>query len=183
REAKLTEKMSALTAATLTRQEENRPVHEWDLASLAEAKNWKHVNHRLDQYMTTKLYTVHENEVIDLVANVMDWTQVRHVPVEDDHGKLVGLVSYRSLLRMLARDYLMRGRASAVPVSEVMQRELVIASPKTTLLEAIELMRTRKVSCLPVVTDGRLVGIVTERDFLRVARELLEASFKVGQGR
>ena len=45
--------------------------------------------------------------------------------------------------------------------------------PETTTLEAIELMRREKVACLPVVTDGRLVGIVSERDFLRVAGNLL----------
>ena len=173
REVKLTEKMSALVAATLERQKAGRPVHEWQLARLDEAEEWKNLNHRVEQYMTTDLFTVHEDEVIDLVANVMDWKHIRHVPVEDDHGHLVGLVSYRSLLRLLARD-LPHGRERPVPVKELMQRDLVTVSPKTSTMEAIKIMRTNKVACLPVVTeDNRLLGIVSERDFLRVAAELL----------
>ncbi|MGH2569937.1 MAG: CBS domain-containing protein, partial [bacterium] len=150
----------------------------WKLARLDEAEDWKNINHCVEQYMTTELFTVHEDELIDLVANVMDWRHIRHVPVEDSDGKLVGIVSYRTLLRLLARTKGQGGDRS-VPVKELMTRNIVTASPKTTTLEAIELMRSRKVACLPVVTeDNRLVGIVSERDFLRVAGELLLASLR-----
>jgi CBS domain-containing protein/gamma-glutamylcysteine synthetase len=172
RSAKPVEKMSALVAGTIARQKKGLPVHKWKPARLDEAGDWRHSYHRVEQYMTTELFTVHENEVIDLVAHVMDWKHVRHVPVEDDDGKLVGLVSYRSLLRLLAHDIL-RTRATPVAVQEVMNRDIVTIPPETTTLEAIELMRREKVACLPVVTDGRLVGIVSERDFLRVAGNLL----------
>jgi CBS domain-containing protein len=172
--AKITERVGALVKGLLARQKEGRPVHEWEPAGLHEARDWKGFNHRVEQYMTTELFTVHENEVIDLVANVMDWKHVRHVPVEDDAGQLVGIVSYRSLLRLLARD-LPHHRENPVPVKEVMTRDVVTCSPRTTTLEAIRLMRARKVACLPVVVDGRLVGIVSERDFLRVAGDLLDA--------
>jgi CBS domain-containing protein/gamma-glutamylcysteine synthetase len=179
-DVKLTEKMGALVAGTLSRQVKGDPVHKWKLARLDEAEDWKNINHCVEQYMTTELFTVHEDEVIDLVANVMDWRHIRHVPVEDADGKLVGIVSYRTLLRLLARS--MPGvtdEERPVPVKELMTRELVTATPRTTTLEAIELMRERKVACLPVVTeDNRLVGIVSERDFLRVAGELLLASLK-----
>jgi CBS domain-containing protein/gamma-glutamylcysteine synthetase len=176
-EAKLSQKLSALTAASLERQKRNLPVHEWELARLEDAADWKSINHRVEQYMTTELFTVHENEVIDLVASVMDWKHIRHVPVENDDGKLVGIVSYRSLLRLMARS-IPNGVAGPIPVSEVMQREIVTASPRTTTLEAIDLMKRKRVACLPVVNEGRLVGIVTERDFLRVAGELLASQLR-----
>jgi CBS domain-containing protein len=171
---KSTERMGALVAASLRRQKDGTPVHEWELADLGEARAWRSFNHCVEQYMTTELFTVHQNEVIDLVANVMDWKHIRHVPVEDDEGKLVGIVSYRSLLRLLARD-LPRHREQPVPVAEVMTRNVVTCGPRTTTLEAIRLMREKKVACLPVTVDGRLVGIVSERDFLRVAGALLDA--------
>jgi CBS domain-containing protein len=171
-DAKVTQKMSALTSATIERQNGGEPVHKWRLAELEDAQFWKNFNHRVEQYMTTELFTVHQDEVVDLVANVMDWKHVRHVPVENDEGELVGLVSYRSLLRLLARD-LPTLRQRPVPVSELMQRQIVTCSPETTTLDAIRLMREKKVACLPVVTDGRVGGIVSERDFLRVAGELL----------
>ncbi|HET9888267.1 MAG TPA: hypothetical protein VFR10_12235, partial [bacterium] len=75
-EAKLLEKMSALTAATLNRQKTGQPVHTWDLARLEEGGGWESNYQRVEQYMSTDLFTVHEDEVIDLVANMMDWKHV-----------------------------------------------------------------------------------------------------------
>ncbi|GJM44908.1 MAG: hypothetical protein DHS20C21_17500 [Gemmatimonadota bacterium] len=174
------EVMSALVSATLNRQKDGRPVHEWAMAEIMEAGEWQYSYHRVEQYMTTDLFTVHEDEVIDLVANVMDWKHIRHVPVEDDAGLLVGIVSYRSLLRLLARD-LPHGKESPVAVKDLMTRNVHSIPPETGTLEAIAIMREKKVACLPVVTDGRLVGIVSERDFLRIAGELLTSQFGSGE--
>jgi CBS domain-containing protein len=171
---KATERVGALVLAALVRQREGIPVHEWPLADLDDAGEWSSFNHRVEQYMTTEVFTVHEDEVVDLVANVMDWKHVRHVPVENDAGELVGLVSYRSLLRLRARD-LPHHRENPVAVRDVMTKNVVTCSPRTTTLEAIRIMRSERVACLPVVIDGRLVGIVSERDFLRVAGQLLDA--------
>ena len=55
-----------------------------------------------------------------------------------------------------------------------MKRDLVTISPEESTLDAIELMREHKVSCLPVVRAERLVGILTERDLIEVAAQLLE---------
>lgn len=169
---KTAEAMTALVTATIDRQKDGKPVHEWELAGLEDTGDWRHSFRRVEQYMTTEVFTVHEDEVIDLVANVMDWKHVRHVPVENDAGELVGIVSYRQLLRLLARD-LPRGKESPVPAKEIMKREVVTVVPETTTLEAIDLMRKHKVACLPVVMDRRLVGLVSERDFLKVAGGML----------
>lgn len=170
--AKQGEKLSALVAATMTRQATGAPVHTWDLARLEEAGGWESNYQRVEQYMSTDLFTVHEDEVIDLVANVMDWKHVRHIPVEDEDHRLVGIVSYRNLLRLLARDMPL-SKEQPIPVKEVMQRDPITASPETSTLDAIEMMRTHKVACLPICVEGKLVGIVTENDFLRVAGDLL----------
>ncbi len=55
-----------------------------------------------------------------------------------------------------------------------MVRDLVTVGPKTSTLDAIDTMRRHRISCLPVVQDERLIGIVTERDFMRIAGQLLE---------
>jgi predicted transcriptional regulator len=69
-------------------------------------------------------------------------------------------------------------RGKSVPVSEIMETHLITASPTTSSLEAINLMRLHKIGCLPIVENDRLVGIVTERDFMNVAGQLLEAVLK-----
>ncbi len=168
------ERSAALVAATFVRQQEGKPVHEWNPAHLEEAGGWQKNYQRVEQYMTTDIFTVHEDEVVDLVANLMDWRHIRHVPVEDDQNHLVGLVSYRSLLRMLAHD-VPHGTDAPVSVKSIMQRNPITVGPETGTLDAIDIMRTNKVACLPVVKDELLVGIVTEHDFMTMAADLVES--------
>lgn len=167
------ERMSALTASSVRQQKSGTPVSKWQLARLDEAGGWKHHYLKVEQFMSTDLYTVHEDEPIDLVASLMDWEKIRHVPVEDNDHRLVGLVSYRSLIHLLAQGAFAK-RETPIPVSEVMKRNPITVAPETTTLHAIKLMKEKNVGSLPVVKDDRLIGIVTERDFMDIARELLE---------
>ena len=167
------ERLGALAAATLERQLSGAPGHEWKLAEIDEAGGWQHNYQRVEQYMTTDLVTVDQEELLDLVANLMDWNRIRHIPIEDSNHRLVGLISYRSVLRHLARRAVEQ-RQEPGPVKEVMRTHVVSVAPETTTLEAIEKMRKHRVACLPVVKEERLVGIITEHDFIEVARDLLE---------
>jgi CBS domain-containing protein len=63
-------------------------------------------------------------------------------------------------------------------VAEIMRKDLITVEPDTPTLDAIVLMRTRGIGCLPVVHEGRLVGIVTESDFMGIAGELLEQKLR-----
>ncbi len=171
------ERLRALTGAIAARQRPDLPVADWELARLEEGGGWQPGFQRLEDVMTTDLLTVNEHEAVELVAHLMVWHKIRYVPVEDDEHRLVGLVTDRTLLRFLTADGY-RKAEGPLPVSEVMHRELVTASPDTRTLEAVSLMRRRGVACLPVVQEGRLVGLVTERDFLGVAGELLEARLR-----
>ncbi len=168
-----TERLCAVTAATYNRQRNNAPVHTWSLANMSEAGAWQKSYLRVEQYMTTDVFSVHEDEVIDLVASVMDWERVRHVPVEDDNQRLIGLISYRQLLRFLAHD-LPHGKGDPVSAKVIMQADPITVTPDTPTLEAIAVMRHAHVACLPVVDDQRLVGIVTEADFMNIAAQMLE---------
>jgi len=157
----------------MARQTAGDPVHEWALAELTEAGSRKPAYVTVGQYMTTDLLTVNEDESIELVANLMDWHRIHHVPVEDNRHRLVGLVSHRPLLRFLASDECRQADAP-IPVSAVMQKDLITAEPDMGTLEAIEAMRTHRISCIPVVRSGHLIGMVTEHDFMRIAGQLLE---------
>jgi CBS domain-containing protein len=120
--------------------------------------------------MSTDLFTVHPEDLIDLAASVMDWEHLRHVPVEDHEGHLVGLVTHRQLLRQVSQGQ--AGRP--VAVREIMNPDPITVSPETTTLEALDLMRSSKLGCLPVVQDTKLVGLVTESDFIDVSARLLD---------
>ena len=167
------ERMTALTAAIASRQMEKKPCHEWALAEPEEAGGWTRNYVKVEHYMTTQLFTVQEDELLEMVAFLMERNQIRHVPVEDDQHRLVGLVSYRSILRMVA-DMGTQGDKGTTPVKMIMEKDPVCVAPETSTLEAIDLMRTKSVSCLPVLKGRKLVGLVTEADFMPIAYELLE---------
>ncbi len=162
----------ALVAATLVNQQGTGPVHTWEPASVEPLRHARESYQTVGQIMTSNLFTVQPGDLVNLAASVMDWEHIRHVPVEDGEGRLVGLVSHRRLLRLLGR-----GNRSDEPVAvrDIMKPDPVTVLPSTTTREAIALMREHKVGCLPIVDeDARLVGIVTERDLINVAAKLLD---------
>jgi len=161
----------ALTAAMVEHQAENKPVHEWELAQVQGTADDKDSYRTVGQLMTTDLFTVHDDDIVDLAASLMEWEHLRHVPVEDHEGRLLGLVSHRALMRILSRG---KGAGGQVAVGEIMERDPVTCTPETSTVAAIELMRQHKIGCLPVLKDGRLAGIITEHDFFEVAGKLLE---------
>ena len=167
------EKLSAIVSATVRQQNEGIPIARWEPADLRESGGWKHHYVRVEQYMTTSLTTVNQDELVELVAYLMDLRQIRHILIEDNDHRLVGIVSYRSILRLMAQGRT-KAEADSMPVSEVMERHPVTVTPETTTLEAIRQMRSHKVSALPVVKNGQLVGLVTEIDFMPMAYHLLE---------
>jgi CBS domain-containing protein len=164
------ERSNALVAATVQRQQTGRPVAEWERARIDEAETAKANYQRVDQYMTTDLFTVHADDPIEMVVNLMSWERIRHVPVEDNDHHLVGLVTYRAVLRFLANG----GSLHDTPVSAIMKDIVSTVSIDTPTIDAIQTMRKYRFGCLPVVQDGHLVGILTEEDFMNIASKLLE---------
>ena len=173
------EQLAALTAATVARQETRAPVHEWPLARLDESAGWEEAYARIEQFMDTDLFTVSEDELVDRVAFVMDRKQLRHVLVEDHDHKLVGIVSYRLLIRLLAEGGI--PAEGTMAVKEIMYADPITVPPDMPTIEAIELMRAKRVSALPVVSHGKLVGLVSERSFIGVAHELMMERLRRGR--
>jgi CBS domain-containing protein len=173
------DRMNALTEFLLDRQLEHRPVAEWEPARLddAGAGAGRAAIPRVDQYMTSDLFTVGEDESLELVANLMEWKRIRHVPVEDGAHRIVGIVSYRRLLRLVAQNRWPQ-EGTLVAVREIMRPDPITIGPRASILEAIEVMRTHRVSCLPVVEHDQLVGILTERDLMGLASDILEERLK-----
>jgi len=164
--------VGALAAATVQRQWEGKPVHEWTPARIEEGRTAVLKDLRIEEFMTTDLFTVRPEEPIDLVVNLMDWKHIRHVPVESDSGRVIGVVSWFDIVHHYARGAGLRH--DSPPVSAVMQEKPAIVPPETPVFEAIALMKRDKLASLLVVKDDSLVGIVTERDILNITAHLLE---------
>ena len=89
----------AITAAMVKHQKEGKPVHTWPLAELGDVIQWHPSSILVEEFMTKDLFTVHQGDIIELVADIMDWQHIRFTPVEDGKGRLVGLVSMRMINR------------------------------------------------------------------------------------
>jgi len=161
----------ALVHAMVEHQATGEPVHTWAPVTTVESGDWRDDFHNVSQIMVRDLFTVHPDDLVDLAASLMDWEHIRHVPVEDDQGNLVGLVTHRHLMRLLARGA-GEETTSRVAVQDIMLRDVVTITPDTSVIDAVDLMRSRGVACLPVVSEGKLEGLVTEGDFLGVASRL-----------
>ncbi len=171
RESSNEEAIVATTAALWKRQQTGKPVHEWEPASLTEAGNWMNRFGTIQQIMSTDLLTVNENDLIDFVAHLMSWRNIRHVPVENERGELVGLVTSKQLVKHYSQNC---DRPEIRAVKDIMIREVVSVEPDTPTVEAVELMRSHHFSCLPVLQDKKLFGIVTESDFVNMAEQVLK---------
>lgn len=154
----------------LARQHSGEPVHLWDpeLPQTSSAQGGPTVGH----IMTRGLFTVRPDDVIDLATSVMEWKHVRHVPVESESGELLGVVTARELLNVHER-WPEHGAAEPVPVAAVMRSDFVQVAPDTPLGEAARQMLESDCGCLLVIDGGKLVGMVTERDVVRVTSRLL----------
>lgn len=166
------QRLRCLVSSMVAQQARGRPIAEWTLAEFCEQSSWRDSYLKVSQFMTTDLFTVRPNDIVDFAATLMDWRHIRHVPVEGDDGELVGLVSHRDLLRLVANGRI--GGDNKVTVDEIMTINPVTLNTDSTTVEAIRLMRDHKVACLPVVEAGKLVGMVSEHDLIVVSSYLLE---------
>jgi CBS domain-containing protein len=165
---------SAVTSAIIDRQKSGLPVHEWKLASLDDLIDWKPSEMLVEESMTKDIFTVHKDDIVQLVAEMMDWKKLRYVLVEDGKGKLLGLVSSRKLLREYS-EVVHNDKKLGKSVKEVMVSKLLTINPEARLTEAMEIMRKHQIGCLPVVTKNeKLVGIITEQTFLDISARLLK---------
>jgi CBS domain-containing protein len=122
--------------------------------------------------MTTDLVTLHANDALATADDVMRLGRIRHLLVLDGDDMLVGVVSQRDLfhsglLKALGYGTHAKQRAlETLAVKEAMHTELTTTTPATPLREAARLMTQKKVGCLPVLDSDKLVGILTEGDFV-----------------
>jgi CBS domain-containing protein len=167
------EAVAAVTAAIIKNQQENKPVHTWDESVIGALEKWRPSGIKVEEFMSTDLFTVQRDDLIELVAEIMDWRRIRYMPVENNKGELIGLVSSRILLRHFARMHSAE-QQTLTCVKDVMIEKPITVTPESTILEAMNKMREHRIGCLPVVKGKDLVGIITEMDFMRITSRLLE---------
>jgi len=124
--------------------------------------------------MQTDVRTLGRNDKLASAEDVMKQGRIRHLPVLDDDGMLCGIVSQRDLFRgMLLRSlgygtHLENKMLETHVVKEAMVEDVVTTTADATIAQAARLMIDKQVGCLPVVEGGKLLGIVTETDLMKL---------------
>jgi CBS-domain-containing membrane protein len=130
--------------------------------------------------MTPVVAVLSVGDTLATARQQLERAHIRHLPVVDGKNRLVGLVTQRSLVAAWLShghpDHERPGAvASEVPVEMLMERDVLTVDEETTAAHAAELLEEHKIGCLPVVdAQDRLLGILTEGDFVRLARSFFE---------
>ncbi|MEJ2003533.1 MAG: CBS domain-containing protein [Cyclobacteriaceae bacterium] len=155
--------LTHLTSSMFRYQRTSKPVNEWGNIFKAPIATVRHVS----RYMTTHLFTTHESDLASMVEKVMLWKNIHHMPVENDSGEFVGLITFTNInahrKEMDTDPYL---TAAAIMVTDV-----ITIGEDERIEDAVELMKKQAIGSLPVVQERKLLGILTRNDLVKYFNE------------
>lgn len=123
---------------------------------------------KVKDLMTTSLITVDSRKSIAYALTLMQEHNIRRLPVVEG-GRLLGMIVQHDIEIALRRQEVI----PETPVDWIMTKKLRITRPEADLLEAIDELIKHKISALPVMDGDKLVGLISEIDILRMARQRL----------
>lgn len=148
-----------LTAGMVEGFHSGRPIHEWEDVSCTRLYNlgnspWV----RIGRVMHTDIFTLSEHDSVAMVKAVMKWKNIRHMPIENEAGELIGLIT-ASNLAVMSED------GDELLAKDIMTSELITVDETVLLDEAYRILKLHKIGCLPVLSEGKMVGFLTDTDF------------------
>ncbi|MGK7389183.1 MAG: CBS domain-containing protein [Candidatus Cyclobacteriaceae bacterium M2_1C_046] len=165
------EAASNVTAGIIKRQLNGKAVHEWSSVRTGEAGIRSCRSWTIEQIMSKNLYTVRQDDLVEVACNIMDWKNISHLPVETIDGKLAGLLTQKLLFKKMLKPDFNPGDEF---VKDVMLTDMVTVTPDDLIIDAIQLMLDLNITCLPVIDNNNLAGIVTEHDFVQFSKHLFQ---------
>ncbi len=126
----------------------------------------------IDELMTPEPYSLTSEHTLEDARLMMTDKNIRHIPITDKDNHLVGLVTQRDVLEATEPG---SGRASKdILLSDIMISNVSVIHQTSSVRQAGLFLQQHKYGCLPVVADDKLVGIITDSDFITVAINLIE---------
>ncbi|HVU51845.1 MAG TPA: CBS domain-containing protein [Polyangia bacterium] len=131
------------------------------------------------EIMSAVVETLSVGDTLATARRQIERGRIRHLPVVDGDERVIGLLTHRKILEAWVshghpNEERPREVARDVPIEMLMEKDVLTVGPDTPAAEAAALLEGHKFGCLPVVAGGKLVGIVTEADFVRFARRYFE---------
>ncbi len=141
------------------------PGHLWELPDRSILKSIPNRYHRVDSIMITNVITVREDDILDFANRLMNWYDYHHLPVENSSGQITGIVT--------AVDVRNFKPSSDDPlVEDCMTKDILTTSPESPLEHAEQVMLDNQIGSLPVVSENRIVGIITASDIRRLRNKI-----------
>ncbi|HJN49238.1 MAG: CBS domain-containing protein [Pseudomonadales bacterium] len=133
----------------------------------------------VEEIMTVDPITLGADGTLEDARNLMTQHRIRHIPIVDREGGLLGLITQRDLLAATialpnAEESSVHQYESSVAVQEVMREKVDSVEESMELRSVAIKMQQTKIGCMPVLRDSKLVGIITDSDYVGVAINLLE---------
>lgn len=126
------------------------------------------------RWMSSPAITVPETMVLPEARQLMEDRKIRRLPVVNNAGELVGIVTERDIIRISdvrskdIREYNLRHRIATLPIGDIMSREVETVTPDTRIIEVAQLLLERRIGGVPVVEGRRVIGVITESDLFRL---------------
>lgn len=168
----------ALTSAMMKNQKTKKPIHEWSLAEEMSDLNWRPHALIVEEFMTTDVFSADPDDLPELVADIMAWRKLKYMPVENSKGTLKGLISYHQILNYLSKKYGNNNPQKNMVVKDIMDPNPPTIQPDKSVVDALKVMKSHNVKCLPVVKNDRLIGIISEGNFINITSSLLSSMHK-----
>jgi CBS domain-containing protein len=159
KEKSVPEALKSLVATMYERQEKKYTVDAWRLPRGDEFETPEEKLSVGDR-MSSKIITAQDIDSAELVLKMMLWRDIHHTPILDDNLDLAGLLTWTDV-----QKYLGDPKLSKQGIRDIMQKEVITAPPEMLLEEAKKLMIAKKIGCLPVMKENKLIGIITSNDF------------------
>ncbi|MBT8255103.1 MAG: CBS domain-containing protein [Bacteroidia bacterium] len=140
-------------------QKADLPVRDWP--DVNKNSRLESPSHQVQEIMTTRVFTVKENDLANLATNIMQWKNIHHVPVENENGDLSGLLTWSH-----AKKFMLEDTDFDTLVKDIMVDKIITVSVDTSIEEAIKIMKANEIGCLPIVQKKELVGIITIKDLI-----------------
>ena len=153
---------ATLTAHLYKNQKSGKPVHEWEIAKDNHVLNLDVSISKLEKFMTTEVFVVKENDLVELVAKIMEWKNIHHIPVVDDNNRLTGLITKTNILEIKGQN------TNIIVAQDIMVKNIITVDSETSIEKANKIMIDNNIGCLPIIELEDLVGILTKNDLSKL---------------
>lgn len=156
--------LKRMTALMHRNQSSGIPVGEWEPASKDQLTGNELNLEQVYEVMSTDPLTVHAHDLIDLVVKVMDWRNISHMPVENESGECIGIITANDI----SNASLKYRNVGDQLVTQIMKTKVITVEPNDKISTARDIMIEKGIGSLPVCYKGKLVGVVTKDDLRQI---------------